>query len=106
MTWSNTKLLKNSQLFTESNYKKRKAHSNFMDEIKCEKIVVTSLKKRVNLTDKLKSLVLCCGVTYGEEERGNLHYLFKLAWLNEKYLPVIGNGDNHIPLLHVRDLAR
>lgn len=62
------------------------------------------MKKNIKLKDKLKTLVICSGITYGDEE-GPLHHLFKMAWQNAEFLPVFGEGDNKIPLLHVRDLA-
>lgn len=54
--------------------------------------------------DKLKAYVVGVGGVYGYEEH-ILHYLFKLAWLNEKELPVFGKGRNRVPLIHVDDLA-
>ncbi|XP_043496646.1 adenylate kinase 7-like [Polistes fuscatus] len=105
MTWAFTKPLdpEDPDLpFTEVDYRKRRAHPNFKEHLRCERDVVI-VKKRVDLKQKLKTIVICCGITYGEEQNG-LHYLFKMAWLNEPFLPIIGNGKNRIPLLHVRDL--
>ncbi|KAI4491601.1 hypothetical protein M0804_002993 [Polistes exclamans] len=105
MTWAFTKPLdpEDPDLpFTEVDYRKRRAHPNFKEHLKFERDVVI-VKKRVDLKEKLKTIVICCGITYGEEQNG-LHYLFKMAWLNEPFLPIIGNGKNKIPLLHVRDL--
>lgn len=39
-----------------------------------------------------------------EEEQ--LAFYFKLAWNNEKYLPVFKKGTNFIPLIHIKDLAK
>ncbi|XP_076302239.1 adenylate kinase 7-like [Lasioglossum baleicum] len=105
MTWALTKPMdpEDPKLpFTEDDYRKRKPHPNFKEHIQCEKNVVV-VKKKLNLKDKLKTVVICCGITYGAEE-GPLHHLFKAAWQNEPFLPVLGNGTNKIPLLHVRDL--
>ena len=44
---------------------------------------------------------------YGMGE-DTLHFLFKNAWLGEyngMNLPVFGNGQNHIPTIHVNDVA-
>lgn len=106
ITWAMTKPLdpEDPDLpFTESDYRKRKPHPNFKEHIKCEREVAT-VPKRANLSDKLKTLVVGSGMTYGDEE-GPLHWLFKMAWLNADYLPILGRGDNKIPLLHVQDLV-
>lgn len=42
---------------------------------------------------------------YGHEE-DDLNFLFKLAWNNAPYLPVLNSGENFIPLIHVDDLSR
>ncbi|KAG7203650.1 hypothetical protein KM043_013685 [Ampulex compressa] len=105
MTWAMTKPLdpEDPDLpLTEADYRKRKPHPNFKEHVQCEKDVV-AIKKRPKLKDRLKTLVICCGVTYGDEE-GPLHFLFKMAWENAEYLPIFGAGTNRIPLLHVRDL--
>ncbi|XP_012286013.2 adenylate kinase 7 [Orussus abietinus] len=106
MTWALTKPLdpEDPDLpLTEADFRKRRPHPNFKEHIRCEKNV-TSVKKNTKVADKFKSLVLCCGITYGDEE-GPLHFLFKMAWQNESYLPVFGRGNNKIPLLHVRDIV-
>ncbi|KZC14378.1 Adenylate kinase 7, partial [Dufourea novaeangliae] len=106
MTWAFTKPLSPDEpelAFTEDDYRKRKPHPNFKEHIQCEKDVVV-VKKKLNLKNKLKTVVICSGITYGEEE-GPLHHLFKRAWMNEPFLPIFGNGTNKIPLLHVRDLV-
>ncbi|KAK2577085.1 hypothetical protein KPH14_005893 [Odynerus spinipes] len=106
MTWALTKPLdpEDPDLpLTEVDYRKRRAHPNFKEHLRCERNVVI-VKKRADLKRKLKTLVICCGITYGEEEE-EIHYLFKMAWLNEPFLPIIGNGENRIPLLHVRDFV-
>ncbi|KAK9300199.1 hypothetical protein QLX08_007043 [Tetragonisca angustula] len=106
MTWASTKPLSpdEPQLpFTEEDYRKRKPHPNFKRHVQCEKDVATA-RKKIKLRDKLKTLVICCGVTYGDEQ-GPLHHLFKMAWQNAPFLPIVGKGNNKIPLLHVRDLS-
>lgn len=49
--------------------------------------------------------MICSGITYGGEEE-DLTFLFKLAWYNEKYLPIFQPGKNVVPLIHVRDLIK
>ncbi|XP_072756801.1 adenylate kinase 7 isoform X2 [Anoplolepis gracilipes] len=106
MTWALTKPLDPADPdlpFTEADYRKRKSHPNYKEHIQCERDIV-AVKKIANLKNQLKTLVVCCGITYGEEE-GPLHYLFKMAWRNAPFLPVFNKGQNRIPLLHVRDLT-
>ncbi|XP_011694075.1 PREDICTED: adenylate kinase 7-like [Wasmannia auropunctata] len=106
MTWAFTKPLDPADPdlpFTEADYRKRKPHPNYKEHIQCEREVV-AVKKIASLKSKLNTLVICCGITYGEEE-GPIHYLFKMAWQNAPFLPIFGKGRNKIPLLYVRDLA-
>lgn len=107
MTWANTKPLNPEEPnlpFTEEDYRKRKPHPNFKKHIQCEKEVVVT-RKKTKLKDKLKTLVISCGLTYGDEQ-GPLHHLFKMAWQNAPSMPIFGKGNNKIPLLHVRDLSK
>ena len=53
----------------------------------------------------MATFVVSCGLPYGHGE-GPFHWLFKTAWLlHDKSLPVIGDGNNVIPAIHVMDLA-
>ncbi|XP_066592376.1 adenylate kinase 7-like, partial [Prorops nasuta] len=104
MTWARTKPLdpEDPDLpLTEADFRKRRPHPNYKQHIQLEREVV-AVKKAKNLKKLLKTLVICSGVTYGDEE-GPLHALFKMAWLNQD-LFIVGKGDNKIPLVHVRDL--
>lgn len=66
------------------------------------------------LQKSLKNLrvhVLCCGVPYGNGEANEAFYdFFRRSWLSLHpkiaSLPVIGDGKNVIPTLHVVDLAK
>lgn len=107
MTWASSKPLYDDDPelpFTEADYRKRRPHANFKQHSRCEKDVVM-VKKFDELKGKLKTIVLCCGVTYGDEE-GPFHHLFKMGWLNEPELPIFGDGNNEIPLLHVRNIPK
>ena len=60
---------------------------------------------------KLKVHVVCSGLLYGNGEQNNYFYeFFRRAWLclhpELAALPIIGNGNNRIPTIHVVDLAR
>ncbi|XP_017781619.1 PREDICTED: adenylate kinase 7-like [Nicrophorus vespilloides] len=104
MTWANTKPIDPDDpetAFTEADYRKRKPHPNYLQHIACEREVILKGRK---YKDKLKTYVVCAGITYGFEEQ-DLFFLFKLAWSNETHLPVFLPGNNIVPLLHVHDLA-
>jgi adenylate kinase len=56
--------------------------------------------------DNVKTYVLSAGVLYGKGE-AILNSHFKRAWLQEPLrLPVVGEGNNFVPTIHVTDLAR
>ena len=53
----------------------------------------------------LKVHILCTGVRYGHGE-GVFYDHFKNAWMQQpSQLPIIGEGNNLIPTIHVRDLS-
>ena len=54
----------------------------------------------------IKTYVISAGVLYGKGEAiFNSH--FKKAWLqNPERLPIVGEGKNYVPTVHVTDLAR
>ncbi|XP_049776142.1 adenylate kinase 7-like [Schistocerca cancellata] len=104
MTWALTKPVDPEEPdlpFTENDYRKRKPHPNYKQHIELEHEVVQVGKK---FPEKFKTIVIATGVSYGYEEEV-LHFLFKMAWHNKPELPVFGSGRNHIPLIHVKDIA-
>nr|XP_035117308.2 adenylate kinase 7 isoform X4 [Callithrix jacchus] len=104
LTWARSKALdpEDSEVpFTEEDYRRRKAHPNFLDHINAEKMVLKYGKK----SRKFSTYVVAAGLQYGAEG-GILHTFFKMAWLGEiPALPVFGDGTNVIPAIHVLDLA-
>ncbi|NXN38306.1 KAD7 kinase, partial [Rhinoptilus africanus] len=88
--------------FTEEDYRRRKAHPDFMDHINAEKLI---LKLGKTNKHKFSTYVVASGHQYGAGE-GLLHYFFKIGWLSETpAIPVFGDGNNFIPTIHVVDLA-
>lgn len=88
--------------FEDSEYMKRKAPEEFKSWKGCETL---GLSIGMNKPE-LDVYVLASGIIYGNGEE-TFKYLFKAAWLEEpKELPIIGNGLNSVPTIHVRDLAR
>mmetsp|Transcript_11343 Transcript_11343/g.21401 ORF Transcript_11343/g.21401 Transcript_11343/m.21401 type:complete len:712 (-) Transcript_11343:225-2360(-) len=55
--------------------------------------------------DKLRPHVIGAGVLYGNGETV-FNDLFKAAWLTQPIHKIIAPGDNYIPCVHVRDVAR
>lgn len=53
----------------------------------------------------LRPYVVCAGLPYGNGEDPFLG-LFRAAWQTKPTLRVVGKGHNHVPLVHVRDVAR
>lgn len=59
----------------------------------------------------LRVHIICSGLLYGNGESNNVFYeFFRRAWLSLHQelasLPIIGDGYNRIPTIHVTDLAR
>ncbi|XP_066177931.1 adenylate kinase 7 [Sylvia atricapilla] len=105
MTWGNTKHRDPESAenpFSDHDFRKRKAHPNFVDYINAEKHI---LKLGKTNKEKFSTYVVASGHQYGAEE-DLFHYFFKLCWLGETpVIPVFGDGDNIIPTIHIRDLA-
>eukprot|EP00747_Dinoflagellata_sp_TGD_P161960 gnl/TRDRNA2_/TRDRNA2_179032_c0_seq1.p1 gnl/TRDRNA2_/TRDRNA2_179032_c0~~gnl/TRDRNA2_/TRDRNA2_179032_c0_seq1.p1 ORF type:complete len:751 (-),score=218.05 gnl/TRDRNA2_/TRDRNA2_179032_c0_seq1:158-2410(-) len=55
--------------------------------------------------EKLRPHVIAAGILYGNGETV-FNDLFKAAWLTQSTHVVISPGDNYIPCVHVRDVAR
>eukprot|EP00931_Biecheleriopsis_adriatica_P103218 TRINITY_DN78085_c0_g1_i1.p1 TRINITY_DN78085_c0_g1~~TRINITY_DN78085_c0_g1_i1.p1 ORF type:complete len:860 (+),score=240.32 TRINITY_DN78085_c0_g1_i1:81-2582(+) len=64
---------------------------------------VLSLKSKGG--GQVRPYVVCAGVPYGNGEDAFLG-LFKAAWQTRPTLRVIGEGNNYIPMVHARDVAR
>lgn len=51
----------------------------------------------------LRTYVVCAGIVYGNGEE-TLFPMFKRAWTGSE-LPVVGEGNNLLPMVHAADLA-
>ena len=59
-----------------------------------------------NKNPKLKAYVICPGFIYGCGEDFFFNY-FKLAWMQQlPFIPLVGEGKNYIPTIHVLDLIK
>ena len=86
--------------FEEADYKLR-VPSEDVEFIKKYEDLVLSIKR-----ENIKCYVIAAGILYGIGETVFQEHL-KCGWLqNPKRLPYIGNGDNLVPTIHVKDLAR
>lgn len=52
----------------------------------------------------VKVHLICTGILYGNGERIFYEH-FRRAWIGDK-LPLLGEGLNYIPTIHVVDVAR
>lgn len=86
--------------FDETNYAKRECSEEY-NAIKEAEDLVLNFK-----APNVKCYVISAGVLYGKGEAiFNSH--FKQAWLQEPArLPLVGEGNNFVPTIHVTDLAR
>ncbi|XP_049823608.1 adenylate kinase 7 isoform X2 [Aethina tumida] len=98
MTWGNTE--SDTKFLHEDHLEKRKPHIQFERHFECENEI---LKARHKFPGLLDTYVVCAGMTYGVGEDDMLPF-FKLAWHSEP-VPCLLPGDNHVPFIHVNDLA-
>ncbi len=92
---------------TEDDYRRRKGHPNFKTQLATEKTVIKAGKPSEEgaAAPPMATFVVSSGLPYGRGE-GPFHWLFKSAWLlYDASLPVLGDGNNVIPAIHVADLA-
>ena len=88
--------------FKESDNHLRVPHEQFITHKNLETLALSAPKAQPNL----KVHILCCGIRYGLGE-GVFFEHFKHAWIQQPpALPVIGDGKNLIPTIHIMDLAR
>lgn len=104
LTWAKTKPTDADEPdipFTEEDYRRRKSHPNFKEQLSAEKTVIKLGKATKK---KLNTYVVASGLIYGVGE-DIFHDLFKRAWHNEPHLTCLGNGTNIVPTIHIKDLA-
>ena len=95
-------VIKEPIYFKETDFHLRVPHSDF-NHIKT---LETTAMSSVNTQPKLRVHVLCSGIRYGNGER-TFYDHFQKAWIQDPVqLPIIGEGENLVPTIHVIDLAR
>ena len=86
--------------YKESEYQKRIPNSKYF----YYKILETAALSNKN--PKVKTYVICPGFIYGCGEDFFFDY-FRLAWMGHlNYIPIIGEGDNFLPTIHILDLIQ
>eukprot|EP00039_Didymoeca_costata_P020882 m.342741 g.342741 ORF g.342741 m.342741 type:complete len:715 (-) comp21771_c0_seq1:149-2293(-) len=86
----------------EEEYKRRRPHLRYRPQMDCEKLVLKCGRKN---NGRLTTYVVAAGILYGMGEE-TFHSLFKAAWhLDPRELPCLGNGDNTLPTIHIKDLC-
>ena len=107
LTWAKTRPIDPEEpdgVFTEDDYRMRRTHPSFKEHIALEKLVTKLGRSNKTI---FSTYILSSGVIYGHGDC-LLHFLFKQAWLGvniNQGLPVFGSGQNHVPTVHVKDLA-
>jgi adenylate kinase len=87
---------------TSTDAEVRKPHANYKAQVTVENLIMNKGNQK---KDKLKTYIIWSGLLYGCGE-GVLHSLFKCSWLGtHKAMPVLGDGSNQVPMIHVKDLA-
>jgi len=84
---------------TEDQYNRRVPHIKYQAWRDVEKLCCSLT------TDRLKTFVVFGGLMYGAGE-SRLHALFRQAWtLAPEGLPIYGNGNQTVPMIHTADCA-
>lgn len=95
-------VVKEPLYFKETDYHLRVPHAQF-NHIKT---LETTAMSAVNTQPKLRVHVLCSGIRYGNGER-TFYDHFQKGWIQDPIaLPIIGEGENLVPTIHIIDLAR
>ncbi|CAH1644257.1 unnamed protein product [Spodoptera littoralis] len=104
MTWASTKPLDpdNPEMpFVETDFRKRRPHPNYKMHYDVENEVIGIARKYRKL---IGAIVVASGLTYGGKE-DVLFFWFQKAWECEPILPILGRGNNSVPLINIVDLG-
>ena len=85
------------------------SEEEFSQRIPCEEWANIKLIEDNLLNLKFENLnifVICAGIPYGYSE-SVFNFFFKSAWLQDKpALPYFDSGENSVPTIHIKDLAK
>jgi nucleoside-diphosphate-sugar epimerase len=104
-TWANSQ--RSTTAYTDADFSRRVPFPKFQQAKHIENLAMSANK----FHKKLRVHVICSGLIYGNGEANDGFYeFFRRAWISLHpdlaALPVIGDGKNSLPTIHVRDLAR
>ena len=104
-TWANTN--RAGGVLTDADFSKRVPFPKYQQAKHLENLAMSATKFHKNL----RVHIVCSGLPYGNGEANDGFYeFFRRAWISLHpdlaALPVIGNGKNCLPTIHVKDLAR
>ena len=86
--------------YKETEYQKRCPNSRYFYYKILETLTLS------NTNPKLKAYVVCPGFIYGCGEDFFFDY-FRLAWMGHlPYIPILGDGGNFLPTIHILDLIQ
>eukprot|EP00929_Paragymnodinium_shiwhaense_P123166 TRINITY_DN9667_c0_g1_i1.p1 TRINITY_DN9667_c0_g1~~TRINITY_DN9667_c0_g1_i1.p1 ORF type:complete len:750 (+),score=273.97 TRINITY_DN9667_c0_g1_i1:181-2430(+) len=104
MVWAGCEKGSSGYLLRDSDYRRRKPlpGSRYEAWKEMEDLVMTCFNREES---KIKGFIVSPGLLYGEGEE-TFAQLFKGAWLGEQSHRVTKPGNNFVPTVHVRDLAR
>mmetsp|Transcript_4797 Transcript_4797/g.13359 ORF Transcript_4797/g.13359 Transcript_4797/m.13359 type:complete len:677 (-) Transcript_4797:103-2133(-) len=104
MVWAETKVDREDGVLKESDYPARTpvAGSKYEQWKEMEDLAMSCFTREGST---VKALVVAGGALYGEGEDA-FGKLFKDAWCGDKEHVILGQGQNRIPTVHVRDLSR
>ena len=104
MAWCNTQ---KGASYTDSDYLKRVPTPKYQYLKDLENLALSA--KRIN--QNLRVNIVCSGLPFGNGEANDIFYeFFRRSWLSSHpelaALPVVGDGQNSLPTIHVRDLTK
>jgi len=85
--------------FIEEDYEMRMPSTRFAHLKHIENLVL----QLSNFQPRIRPYIVCAGIPYGNGEKILFEH-FRKMWTGEK-LPLLGEGHNVLPLVHVKDVA-
>ena len=106
-TWANTPLANGKSELGDEDFQSRVPYPRYQMIKHLENLAMTASK----FNENIRVHVVCSGLPYGHGEANDVFYeFFRRAWLSLHpdlaSLPVIDSGNNSLPTIHVKDLAR
>ena len=105
--WANTQPAEGKTELSDADFARRVPYPRYQLIKHLENLAMTASK----FNENVRVHVVCSGLPYGHGEANDVFYeFFRRAWLSLHpdlaSLPVIEDGSNALPTIHVKDLAR